>query len=409
MAATKQQFFALWEMGREDDSWDFKEDIKLRPNESFYETLKDILAFSNSGGGYLLLGVKDGTLELVGVKEKVDEAELANKIESTLGYSIKFSLFYFEHKKNNGETIDLGIIHIHEGDRIHVSTKPLTGQKGVIIQAGVAYVRRNTRSIPATAIDYEKLADKVEKRGEYEFKDLDLKILERNRRFSNDLANRLERYLKGEFVFNSNEFAHKIHEIYQRQTNYNKFEFARLIGLENHKIDDYFEGKAFPTLEHILRATSIFNLSPDYFFKPTLYGKSPIWHNPMVSHCILEKVKTKRKIFYIDKGEFFSTVFWELGEAISTFLNWLKSDRPEKKENELEAMFSTLPSDYLYDYVEDLSDEELKEFKEHLETQYYKIIQIFDNKSNEQGLMDHEKIINILIQLHDEVICCHQR
>ncbi|PEN35713.1 ATP-binding protein [Bacillus toyonensis] len=404
MAATKQQFFALLETGREDDSWDFKEDIKLKPNESFYETLKDILAFSNSGGGYLLLGVKDGTLELVGVKAKIDEAALASKIESTLGYTLKFSLFYFNHKED-GKDIDLGIIYIHEGEKIHVSSKPLTGQKNVIIQSSIAYVRRNTRSIPATATDYERLAEKVNKQGEYEFKDWDLKILERNRNFSNDLGRRLYTYLSGDFFFNSNEFSHKIHEIYTYQTKYNKLEFARLIGIENHKIDDYFEGKAFPTLEHILRATSIFNLPPDYFFKPTLYGQFPIWHNPLISHSVLEKVKVKREIFNLNKGVFFRTVLLELGKAINTFINWLKSQRPKQYDNEFERMLASRPSDYLYNYVEDLTDKELEEFKEHLKHQHYKILEKFDSEDNERFLMDDERVINTLIQLGDELIC----
>ncbi|MCU9601779.1 ATP-binding protein [Pallidibacillus thermolactis] len=52
MIANKEKLFEILSLGREDKKWDFKQDIHLK-KEEFAELLKDILAFSNSGGGHL--------------------------------------------------------------------------------------------------------------------------------------------------------------------------------------------------------------------------------------------------------------------------------------------------------------------------------------------------------------------
>ncbi|AUO12338.1 helix-turn-helix domain-containing protein [Priestia megaterium] len=404
MTASKDKFFELLASGREDDKWDFKQDIKLKPKESFYQFLKDVLAFSNTGGGYLLLGVEDKTHHLVGVKSKVDEAELGDKIEANLGYAIKVDILYFKHKVED-EKIELGIIYIPKAEKINVAPKNFTGQKEAIVQAWLPYVRRNTRSVVANRDDFERLTKEVKQKGDYAFKEWDLQILQRNNEFSNHLAIRINKHIKGEFLFTSNEFANKIHEIYVDQIKYNKLEFARLIGFEDHKIDDYFEGKAFPTLEQILRIVTIFDLPQDYFFKPTLYGSFPIWQNPMVSYCIIDKVKDRGEVFNLNQGEFFKSVLQQLSKGITLFTEWLNSTRPEKPKNSIEKWLNKQNSHYLYEYLDDWSDEDIENFKKHLAYQNYKILEYFEGENYYNELMNEEKVLNVLIQLNEERIC----
>ncbi|EEM99104.1 hypothetical protein bthur0014_62790 [Bacillus thuringiensis IBL 4222] len=403
---SKHQFFEMYGTGREDDRWDFKEDLHVKSKENFYSFVKDVLAFSNSGGGYLLLGVKDRTLELVGIEEEIDEANLGEKIESTLGYSIRFSLFYFEYEQKD-KALTLGIMYIHESDKINVSPKTLNGPKKAIVQENTIYVRRNTRSVNANREDFEKIGHRINNAGEYEFKESDLMILERNKERSDSLAIKLEKYIKGEFVFTSNEFGYKLNELYRHQVKYNKLEFARLLGFENHRIDDYFEGKLFPTLEHILRATTIFNLPSDYFFTPTLHMEYPIWQEPLVSYCIIEKMKYKDDLFHCEKNKFFSDVLWQLAGGMRTFSEWLHSERiPIQSITNNKPKYKYIDDRYLYSCVNYMNDIELYNFKVHLENQYYKVLEYCPNSDRMNGdLTVEEQILNTLIQVNTQLVC----
>ncbi|PFK30759.1 ATP-binding protein [Bacillus cereus] len=401
---SKEKFFELLETKREDNSWDFKEELKLKPNEKFYDFLKDVLAFSNSGGGYLLLGVRDGNLELVNVNEKLDVAQIGAKMETTLGFSVDIKILYFEHELE-GENITLGIIYIPESESIILSPKDLTNGKGAIVQANSIYVRRNTRSIVADREGLERLINRVNKKGEYKFKKQDLEIIERNKEMFSDFGDRIYNHLKGDYVFSTNEFSYKLDEVYRHQVKFNKLEFAKLIGFEEEQIDAFFEGRAFPSLEHILRITTIFELPPDYFFRSTIYSRYPLWQRPMISYCILDKVKEKRTLFSSNEGEFFSDVFWQLARHIRLFGEWMSSSRPKKGIDPLEKMFSEKPSDYLYEYNDHLNNKELNGFKSHLSHQYYKILEVFKQISRDTDLNREEAILNFLMQSRDEFIC----
>lgn len=281
MVASKEKFFEILALNREDNKWDFKQDIKFKPKEQFYELLKDILAFSNSGGGHLLLGVEDKTHKLIGVTNFIDEADLGQKIYTALGYTINVELTYFKHNDGNRE-IDLGILYIPNSQKICVSPKTYTGENKTIIQSDVVYVRRNTSSVIANSEDLQELAYKILKKGKYEFSDRDKEIIERNKKFAKS-SERLYQYLEGRYKFSSIGFSNKLNEIFSNQTDYNKLEFATLLGLDEDKIDAYFDGYAVPKLEHILRATEVFKLPMDFFFQPTINKRKPLWYSPMVA------------------------------------------------------------------------------------------------------------------------------
>ena len=70
MILNEQTFWKFYDEGREDDAWDFKQEINFSEKKAFAKFLKHVLAFSNFGGGYLLLGVRDGDREIIGVNEK---------------------------------------------------------------------------------------------------------------------------------------------------------------------------------------------------------------------------------------------------------------------------------------------------------------------------------------------------
>ncbi|PEM90666.1 ATP-binding protein [Bacillus toyonensis] len=402
MTASKGKFFEILSLNREDNKWDFKQDIHLKPAEKFYELLKDILAFSNSGGGHLLLGIKNKSNEIVGVSEIIDEANLGQKIYTALGYSINVELNYFKYNKEGNE-VDLGILYIPNSNKICISPKTFSVGSKTIIQSDIVFVRRNTSSIYANSEDLQELAYKIVSKGKYIFSDKDKKIIERNKDYARNLVY-FDNYLEGKYKFSSINFAAKLNEIFNHQVQHNKLEFAILLGLDEDRIDDYFEGLAVPKLEHILRAIEIFKLPMDFFFQPTINMRKPLWYSPMVSYCIIEKVENKRKLFNIDNSKFFKEVFFDLGKSLVRFFEWLDSERMVKPNDELDLMFSSY--NYLDDHVITLTDSELLEYKKHLMNQFYKLREIYRSLvSRDNELFPDEEMILYLVGSNDEFIC----
>lgn len=404
MEASKEVFFRILSKGREDNKWDFKQDVHLKPAGHFYELLKDILAFSNSGGGHLLLGVEDKTHKLIGVEKIIDEADLGQKIKTALGYPVSFQLKYFKYpEEGKGRESNLGIMYIPNSFRILTSPKTLTGSKSTVIQADTVYVRRNTSSINANGEDLETLAYKVLKKGTYQYSEADKEIIERNKRFAKSMGD-IYSFLEDEYKFSTLNFSYKLNDIYKNQIQFGKLEFAVLLGLDEDKIDDYFSGYAMPKLEHLLRATEIFKLPKDYFFHPTIGNRKPLWHSPMISHCIIEKVDKKQILFSIDYGKFFREVLLTLGRTLYMFTHWLNSPRQIRPIDEVELMFSNYNE--LNDYVVDLTDEQLSEYKKHLAVQFYKLLEQIDlSYSSRSHLMKEEEFIMRIIGSNDEYIC----
>ncbi|MBT2627389.1 ATP-binding protein [Bacillus sp. ISL-32] len=399
MVVSREKFFELLEHGREDNSWDFKRDLKIKPNESFFQLLKDILAFSNTEGGHLVLGVDDQNHELIGVTNQVDEAELGSKIQTTLGYSIDIKLLYFKHEYK-GETITLGLLYIPKSNKVNLSPKDLTGPKSAIIQSNIPYVRRNTQSVIADREDYERLVKRLHKQTDYEFKERDLEILKHNRDNLNNNS-RVYDYLTGDFKFTTNEFSHKLNWLYRTQIHYNKLEFGKLIGFEEHKIDDYFDGKATPTLEQILRISLICDVPSDYFFRPTFDFKYPIWQDPFVSYFIIDKITNKESFLFIKhKGEFFRDILWELSKGICDFKDWIFSEIPNEISPEpFDDDYFYLSYTNLYIDFHDWTIEEIERFKEHLRLQHYKILEIFARK------IYVDDVLTKLVGLGTDLLC----
>lgn len=85
------------------------------------------------------------------------------------------------------------------------------------------------------------------------------------------------------------------------------------------------------------------------------------------------------------------------------FKRWLNSPRQVKPTDEVELMFSNY--DELNDYVVDLTDEQLSDYKKHLAVQFYKLLEQIDlSDFNRSNLMEEEFIIRI-IGSNDEYIC----
>lgn len=399
------KFYEILGEGREDNSWDFKEDLSITEKIKFYEVLKDILAFANNGGGYLLLGVEDTSHDLVGVKGEIDEADLAQKIESALSYSIDFKLLYFNDEKDENKR--LGILQIHQANKICVSPKSYSSDKGIIVEQDVIYVRRGTRSIRVNGEQLNELVKRMQTNSIYKFSESELQLIEKNRSSSYLELKQFEDYLKGEFEFTASSFGDKITQLCIDKLKYNKLEVGKWIGFEEDRINDYFNGIAYPRLEHILRASKFFEVPINFFFKPTKYSRPPIWESPLVSYCLIDKVTNKSELARINWGDFFSYVLWDMAKNVSIFVEWMRSDYHDYIINKSkEDSFTYIPrSDFLYDYLIDMTAEEVLEFKSFLSSQHYKVIEraSFD-KETLSRLPDEEFLYN-LIGYGDDLVC----
>ncbi|MUK89278.1 ATP-binding protein [Ornithinibacillus sp. L9] len=401
MEVSKAKFLELVQSGREDNCWDFKKEMSIKPKEKFNELIKDILAFSNSKGGYLLLGV-DNNGNLTGVEEELDEANLGGKIESILGYAIDIKLLYFNHNIDDNE-MKLGILSIPKSEKIRVSPKSLNGNKGIIVRENAIYVRRNTRSVEANSEDLETIKSKINLKGSYRFKEHDLQVIKRNQRHYVGMHKILVDYFRDNFSFNSNTYSMKLNEIFNFiPSKYNKLEFARIVGIEETKIDDHFEGKSFPTLEQLLRITLMFDLPNDFFFRPTIYLRYPIWQNPLVNFSIVDKVDNKDYLLNINEKDFFSDYFKTLAKETIIFTRFIRRDRPKREEISLKGTFEPRGERILFKLLEDLSDEKFEEYREQLSTQFYKILEMVHDENHIDA---PEEFLYHLIGLDKSLLC----
>ena len=160
---SKDNLPAILSADKEYDYLDFKSEWHERS-----QLARHILAFSNSGGGAIIIGVEeagDKSLESSGVADPLDESDFGNKVEKYLPDSAHdvYSLETFTY----GEVYDDGIsgrtfqaLFINgAGERA-----PLVATNaGKNIDEGSIYVRRNTKSSVA---NYEEVQSLLRRRRE---------------------------------------------------------------------------------------------------------------------------------------------------------------------------------------------------------------------------------------------------
>lgn len=147
--------------GGETDELDFKEQLNLTSTKGKYEFLKDVAAFANATGGYIVVGVSnDGTG--VGLTEKIDLSDIHNIIESFFGFPI--GVAYCQHTLADKNIY--GLVYIpNVTERVVVVPKSGNYSDGCktksVICEGDVYYRRGSRSIKARPEDYELIMRKL--------------------------------------------------------------------------------------------------------------------------------------------------------------------------------------------------------------------------------------------------------
>lgn len=150
---------------------DFKLTIDIKKESDFPEIAKDIFAFSNYGGGWILIGWKEekkNQFTPIGLFEdySVDQATLQEKFNSFVDEPLE--LLYKEIRKVvNGQERRFGFIFIPPSHKILIPNKEGRYKKGdkerIVFRRGDIFYRRGTQSIQPSAQENEILKRRIEK------------------------------------------------------------------------------------------------------------------------------------------------------------------------------------------------------------------------------------------------------
>lgn len=398
------KFYELLQEGTENNKWDYKSEIHINPNNSFANLLKDILAFANSGGGWLVLGVDDNC-KIQGIKNKIDTTSLGQKVLDITGEQIMFDLNYYSIYSESEMIV--GLLYVYDSDKVLVSPVNLNNDKGKpIVSENTIYYRRNASSIKANIDDLNSLIYKLSKLGKYDFKKEDIELIE-SKKSEYSLFKHESDFLKGEFKFNTATFADKLNTIFHfYQSEYTKYEIGILLGFEMNAIDEYFEGKRFPKLEHLLRAVEIFGIPHDYFFQTTIFMNRPFIQNPLITYVILEKTEDKLGLYNYGFGKAVQEIFYDIAKEFSNFKKWLYCEREKLKPEKDEWSRLTNQNLILYEkyerFLENVDESSYRTFKKKLSVQYYKELERTPNEN--EGFLN-EKILTHLTQGDTDYVC----
>lgn len=378
--ADQPTFWRLLGYGREDDAWDFKRELGIDDKTSLARFIKDVLAFSNYGGGHILLGIDNNTRTPIGVSRTVDTANLGEKIEKATGFTINLKLQYFARAVSEAD-IQLGILAIPPASRILAADRNLHDTDGkLVIQEGDIFFRRNTRSVRASSEDIQTILARLEK----------LKVTNKNEladelslqlAFGEDMSPAIElsNALERQFEPSASSIGRKLRDAWIDRSRYTKLEFGKLIGVGSDRIDDVFSGRALLDLSQLIVATKLLGVPIDYFFRATYQGQILFWENDVVRAAIFSLIRPARAIQKIvNPQKFYSAVFFGIADGIRRLHKLLYSN-----EN-IETLIGRSKSEWDTSRLE-------AAFAEQIANQYYKLLEQYPS---EVGVREREFTIS---------------
>ncbi|MBI2005302.1 MAG: ATP-binding protein, partial [Candidatus Aenigmarchaeota archaeon] len=147
---------------------DFKWTIDVSKNSiDFPKIVKDVFAFTNYGGGFIVVGVKPndhsnkdikGSFVKVGVPDgfDVDQSSLQEKINSCMDTPLTIQYTQFE-REINGVKKHFALVYIPPSSKIMTPTKDgdytVDGKQKKAFSAGQIFTRRGTASVPASEFE----------------------------------------------------------------------------------------------------------------------------------------------------------------------------------------------------------------------------------------------------------------
>ena len=157
---TRENFMDILDNGfGEQDNLDFKEQWI-----DFQKLSEIILGIANSGGGVIILGVKEnenGTLDAVGLPQLEDKEKIHSKIQKFLPDNLEFVIGDFDftnesYIKITGKLFQILSVNCKEIELPYVWKKDSNG-----VEAGCIFYRRGTKTVKANA---QEIKDMIEAR-----------------------------------------------------------------------------------------------------------------------------------------------------------------------------------------------------------------------------------------------------
>lgn len=149
---------------RESKTIEFKESFDISSSQDWCETIKDIVAISNSGGGIIVFGLKsDGVPSAIDCSYllNLDSASITDKINKYT--DCHFQDFELEELEKNGYKI-VGLV-LYESRIPMVFTKPGTysiqeNKQKTAFSQGTVYFRHGAKSEPCNSNDLKEVIER---------------------------------------------------------------------------------------------------------------------------------------------------------------------------------------------------------------------------------------------------------
>lgn len=149
---------------KESKNLDFKERINTESNGEWCETLKDIVAMANSGGGVIVFGVKDNGEPSLFDCEKIknfDSADITNKVESYTGRQFgNFEITTIRRQRIEKVAFLIGniitpLVFCKAGGYLSSN-----GKEKIAFHKGTIYFRHGSKSEPANESDIRIIVER---------------------------------------------------------------------------------------------------------------------------------------------------------------------------------------------------------------------------------------------------------
>ena len=387
---TSDIFDKYFNLRKESNSWDYKRELILDSKTNKYNLIKDFLAFSNFGGGFILLGIDERDFSLYN-QNPIDQATIGDIIESNLGFNIPFEISYFL-KEVNKEYVKVGIIEIYPSKKIITCPKDFHSDKNkIIIGVGDILTRRNTKSTKVNTEDLEKLLLKFNNSiPQNNYSEEKLAVYKDSKQVLDSLWNCIE----NKFDFNAETLSIKFRGIFFH-SKHGKGDFANLIGISVELLDGILLGNTLPNMEVLIRVSKIFDINLNFFFAPDYFGRTQFWKEDIVRISILKRIDNIGGLNQIEDIErTLGNIVYEVAKNIVYFHSFIF----EEKMN-----YSLIPDlMVVQEKLESLSNEQMSNLKRELSHQYYKIIEQVTNKPlNDRGFTNIELVVSKWYRTND--------
>lgn len=168
----------MFNLGKETQFLDYKEIITIGKNSDFAKIMKDIFAFANSGGGFILFGISDNKEPKIGIRGNFQPVGLASDavfdssaLEQTIeSYSNTLIGVHYEnfYKTIDNEERRFGLLYIEPSKEIAIPKKDgfymlNNSIKKYEFRKGDIYIRRLTKCVKASALEIDSIKSRCAK------------------------------------------------------------------------------------------------------------------------------------------------------------------------------------------------------------------------------------------------------